>query len=468
MTLYIDPGPSLLQSKREAKLTWPQALGELIDNSFDAGAMNVSITFGPGKQLNIRDDGAGCDNLQAMLTLGSHYRTVSTRLGRYGVGLKDAACWMWGELVIATVSGDVLYNLNVNWAELVKRNAWELPDPITVPRNGKVGSSLTFRNIEKGLPRDYERLCDELSYTFTPGLLKGYQIRFQFQKKHPILAKPYSLPAFSEILEDSFAIDGRGVKLRVGIVKEGVPNYRPGFAFCHHHRVIMTNALGAGDFSTARIAGQIFLDDAWRLSVHKDDISDMQDELSEQIFTRCKDILSAAQVQAKTIASQIFTARLNERLRAAMRDFAEKHNRKEKRKSPENKTGAVQPTNSGKKRRKAAKTQLGDKMLSDEQIGKLRLEWRPFEEQTLGEVDEKGARIWLNQTNAHLDDLRRSENDQAIIAIAMAMYVHKAVSSGEIQSYFPGMRETPEERSGFTSTLAKLLDSISSATKATP
>lgn len=456
--MEIPPGPGILQSIRRATVSWPEALGELIDNSFDAGAMNVALLFGPKNRLQITDDGAGCNSIEKMLTLGSHYRQPTTRLGRYGVGLKDAACWMWGKLVIETVSGDQAYYANVDWAELSRRNDWYIPDPIVKPKADRRGTTLTFAGIERGLPRDYGRLCDELSYTFTPGLLKGYQIRFEFPKRKPILAKPYTLPPLEDIVEDTLDVCGRGIRLHVGIVKEGHPNFKPGFAFCHHHRVIMTNAVGAGDMSTARIAGQVFLDDSWHLSVHKNDIDSKQAELGDAIFYRCKELLQRAQMQARVISSQMFTDRLNQKLKNALYSLAKKD--KEKRDPPENNSGSVSPKDSGRKRTKASKRQPGNSLLSEEQIGRLRLEWRPFQLETLGEVDEKGARIWLNQANAHLDGLRREENDSAILAIAIGMYVNKAVMSGNMQMYFPGWKYDPEKCAGFLSTWATVLNNV--------
>ena len=90
----IPPHPHMLLSKRNANLTYQLVLGELIDNSLDAGANRVQVTIDlQKKQIIVEDDGNGCDNLTAMVQLGSHYVQNTTSLGRYGVGLKDA--WIW-------------------------------------------------------------------------------------------------------------------------------------------------------------------------------------------------------------------------------------------------------------------------------------------------------------------------------------------------------------------------------------
>lgn len=66
----ITPHVDLLGALRQQNLQWKSLISELVDNSFDAGATRVEITYGPGKRLEIRDDGVGCKDISAMLTLG--------------------------------------------------------------------------------------------------------------------------------------------------------------------------------------------------------------------------------------------------------------------------------------------------------------------------------------------------------------------------------------------------------------
>ncbi len=120
--MNIQPKPAMLDSKRNANMGWPIALSELIDNAFDAGATNVSIRFGPGKRVSVTDNGCGCDSPESMLTLGDHYRRKSTRLGRYGVGAKDAALWLWGKWVIKTTVADTCLKFSIDWSS---RRPWQ-------------------------------------------------------------------------------------------------------------------------------------------------------------------------------------------------------------------------------------------------------------------------------------------------------------------------------------------------------
>ncbi|HUT11596.1 MAG TPA: ATP-binding protein, partial [Thermoguttaceae bacterium] len=182
----ISPDPASLYSLQNANLNWLNILAELIDNSFDASASRVVIQFGPGKRVAIEDDGVGCKEPEVMLRLGGRLQHSGTRLGRYGVGLKDAAGWLWGRTKITTTCGGVKRLFGVNWDGLAKQTDWTIDDPVC-SENGsmKSGTQVECSHITKALPKDYGRLIAELGFTFTPGLLDGRQIQFRFPKRKP-------------------------------------------------------------------------------------------------------------------------------------------------------------------------------------------------------------------------------------------------------------------------------------------
>src|SRR5262245_39505261 len=124
--VWVGPKGSVLDSYANANLSWWKAFGELIDNAFDAGAMTFAAEF-TANGLIVRDDGHGCDDPTRMIQLGAHMKSTGTRLGRYGIGGKDAALWIGGldsTIRIRTEHGGRLRTWSVNWKRLGMDEWW--------------------------------------------------------------------------------------------------------------------------------------------------------------------------------------------------------------------------------------------------------------------------------------------------------------------------------------------------------
>jgi hypothetical protein len=270
--------------------------------------------------------------------------------------------------------------------------------------------------------------------------LCGHQITLKFPRKTYTLA-PYSMPPLESVVEDVFTVDGRGVRLHAGIVKKEHENPRGGFTYCHHHRTILpATAGGSGGCSIRRVAARVMLDDKWQLSPHKDDISEHKEELFAAVYDRCEEMLQKADTQAMSVASAAFTRQLNEHLQAAMAK-----RKKAKRSAARNKKGTAKSTGTGTPHSTAAKKQPGETMLDNKHMGQLRIDWKVFDEDTLGSVDREGPLIWLNEVNPYLAELRRTENRQAVLTAALGMYANDAVYRGAVQMMLPGIVEDAED-----------------------
>ena len=92
----LSPKTEILTALSQQNLKWEIVLAELVDNSLDAGASRVDIRLGPGKSLSIKDDGVGCKDIAVMVRPGDRQVHETTSLGRYGIGLKDAALFLRG------------------------------------------------------------------------------------------------------------------------------------------------------------------------------------------------------------------------------------------------------------------------------------------------------------------------------------------------------------------------------------
>jgi len=87
----------VIKEKRNKKFALSKAVGELVDNSVDAGSTMVSLTETAGN-LIIRDNGKGFSDITSIAKIG--FSDKEDQIGRYGVGLKDAAIRYSTETVI--------------------------------------------------------------------------------------------------------------------------------------------------------------------------------------------------------------------------------------------------------------------------------------------------------------------------------------------------------------------------------
>lgn len=420
-----DIGPQYLLSLNAQPMKWHVALGELCDNSFDAGASRVEIGFGPKNALCVEDDGNGCANIERMLTLGDHFRQSTTSLGRWGVGLKETACWLWGELVISTVHRGELSRASVDWGRLAKQRDWNVPDPVVTRAEGDArGTTLLFRNITKGFPK-YEYIQEELSYYFAPALWSGRQIALKFPRRRSQVCAGWTLPDLEDIVQDRFDVNGKGVRLHAGVVTLGAMNERQGFSICHGHRIILNTALGSKGNSVSRVCGTVELDHAWTLSKNKTEVVDADERgLEDAIYERCKHIFAKSAAQAQLLRNSELETRISESLRNILAQ-----RRKAKRKPRQNNSGTVESKKSSRRHRRASRCQPGDTFMEECDIGSIRMEWQARKDGQLGQVDLPGNVIYLNEEHERLAYHRDAENTEALVDNCMALLAFAAVDS---------------------------------------
>lgn len=448
MNIGKNIGPSLLRGINARGLAWHEAIGELCDNSLDAGASRVSVEFAKSKTLVVRDDGNGCQDIERMLTLGDHFKQSTTQVGRYGVGLKEAACWLWGELRINSIHKGVRRTAYVNWPALERQKTWELPDPIVSEANGR-GTVLTFLNYTRKTP-DYARLAEELGYRFAPALLSGRQIVIEGPRKQPFVCVPWRMPDLEQIIQETFEVRGKQVKLTAGIVQEGHRNPRPGFSFAHRHRIIDTSGMGSNGLSVARICGIVELDGKWQLGTNKTKIvDDDQDELADAIFARCEPILRKAATQAEVLRNSALQDAVTAELRMLL---SNSKTAKAKRNGRANPSGRVQPTGQGSTHKRARRTQPGERFIERCRVGHIRMEWQDRDDDLLGQVDLPGDVIYMNANHPRLKRHRELENASAIADNALHMLAFEAIENEQSNRF-----DFAREREGFIAAVSCVL-----------
>lgn len=432
-----DIGPHLLQDKRHRSLGWSTAISELIDNSFDAAATRVELDFSKAKQLTVVDDGNGCPNIQRMLTIADHMPSKSTALGRYGVGLKDAACWLWGEMKVDSVFRGKAISASVNWEKLSKQKDWEIADPIEYEPTEELprGTKLRFLKHDRNRPHSLEKLSDELGYTFWPALSSGKQIVITGQRTQRFVCKAWTPPPLADIIEDAFTVDGKHVALRVGIVPPDDSNEHSGFNFAFGHRNICNSSLGSNGLSTSRICGIVTLGEGWRLSTNKTSICDDQESLAAALWERCKAILEKSQSHAESIFNRELESSVSESLRSYL--AAKKKACRQKGES----SGSATPTRTGQQHRKAKRTQNKRGNIEDKiDVGRLRMEWKPRDDGRLGSVDLPGAVVYMNPEHARLKQHREQQNREAIVDQCLTLVTVEVFDRDE-KKFFPFARE---------------------------
>lgn len=418
--MKIPPDPDYIYAIKNQNMVWREALGELVDNGFDAGATRVSIEFVGKERLVVRDDGGGASDVGKMLTLGAHKRGSHTKLGRYGVGLKDAAIWLAKGLLIQTTRGGVLRSCRVDWDELAKTPDWEIPDPLEEPSPNLAGTELFFDGLRRS-PPDYKALLDDLGFIFMPALRSGLQIIVRPSRGASVVVKPYELPPLEEVVEDDFQVHGKGVKLRAGIVRSGHKNRRPGFVFLHEFRVIFSGSLGAKDHGISQIAGIVELDRKWALSKNKSELTDTDREpLGEAIFERCRAMLEKAQERATDLELECLTTKAEALLSGSLRAVVGKEKRARR-----GEHGKSTPKNTEAKRVNVSRIQDGVKRLRAI-ASSVKLEWaRMGNGDKLGEPYLDPPRIVLNRDHPLLEHFRVSENAEAVAVLALTLLAHK-------------------------------------------
>jgi hypothetical protein len=456
MTTRLKAAPSAqwLIAASEQSLDWKRALGELIDNAFDAGASTIQIGF-KKNALEVSDDGNGCDDLAKMLTLGKHFRQSSTSLGRYGIGLKEAALWIGGvtaettlttspELVLETVHNGIKRGISINWFVTSQSPDWDYGEvSVTPATHGARGTKLLFRGVKHRTPdgERWRRLVEDIGYLYSPAIKQGKRILLSRVNagtdEAPRLRMPELFPGH---IDTSIAIGKRKARVFVGMVRNPQENTRPGITYMHGFRVILENTgLGCGDASTRRVWGFVELKEGWRLSKNKDDIGSDKDELGAAVYGACKSLLDKIAADDATVKSAAFATSLTEALRGlfgapdkkAFRDKGDK-------------SGSIEPIHGPKKHKKARKLQPGERIAQEMRGGKLRVEFAPSppDDVSVGRVDPAGERVILHENHPYVQKIRAGQNHDAGFLLVLSLVVgHDSALGPNGQRLIPGIAE---------------------------
>ena len=167
MSRFVTILPSarkLMDSLRDIGYDLPSAIADLVDNSIDAGAENIDVTFGgEGSQawVRIADDGMGMTpgELDEAMRYGSERAYSDSALGHFGLGLKTGSLSQCRRLTVATKrrlkgrSAVRRWDLDV----VAERNSWDLetpprsdlPDHLVEPLQQATGAVVLWENLDR-------------------------------------------------------------------------------------------------------------------------------------------------------------------------------------------------------------------------------------------------------------------------------------------------------------------------------
>jgi hypothetical protein len=135
-TTVLPSARKLMDSLRDIGYDLPSAVADLVDNSIDAGAENIDVTFGEegsSSWIRIADDGMGMTprELDEAMRYGSQRTYSGSALGHFGLGLKTGSLSQCRRLTVASRRRQKSPIAARRWdLDLVaERDSWDLDTP---------------------------------------------------------------------------------------------------------------------------------------------------------------------------------------------------------------------------------------------------------------------------------------------------------------------------------------------------
>ena len=163
-TELIPSARRLMESLRDVGYDLAAAVADLVDNSVDADAENVSVDVGHdrnGGWVRIADDGVGMTErcLDEAMRYGSSRSYGSTELGRFGLGLKTASLSQCRRLTVASRSTprgpirvrrwDLDHVARTDSWILDRLTARSCPTTVTEPLAGRTGTVVLWERLDR-------------------------------------------------------------------------------------------------------------------------------------------------------------------------------------------------------------------------------------------------------------------------------------------------------------------------------
>ncbi|NPV69869.1 MAG: hypothetical protein HPY55_04355 [Firmicutes bacterium] len=269
--LNIQPDPSVLFKLGRSNFTLAFALGEFIDNAYDARGTTCPVvveitTDEQHKTIIVSDNASGMDaeELEAALTVG-RTKKDKDHIGIFGFGLKAAATYLSERFRIETCKkgGATILKVDVDSRTFDK---WQLrAEAFPVSSSTSHGSRLTLSEVNVSLGNsEIEKAKREIAEVYHRLIVSG-------RLEVLVNGEPIKAPAFDLISglkwDIDFDVNGKRVHGWVGAGRPvrmgGQMNFTPGFYLVRKDRVVKKGEwIGVKPHSRLRtMVGEIQLDD---------------------------------------------------------------------------------------------------------------------------------------------------------------------------------------------------------------
>jgi len=180
----------------------PEALYELVDNSFDEDSGNASevhITWDrKTRVMSVLDNGAGMDDIADLFTLGKGKEHGERGISMYGVGGSEALLYLGDKIVLCTLRGGLTSFDLVDWGKCIRTvefpdvdNKWRKATSVNVVpellAHGH-GTMISFKVLGEHRIVDGEQRAPiqrEIARTYAAGLRAGKVITWNGDHLRP-------------------------------------------------------------------------------------------------------------------------------------------------------------------------------------------------------------------------------------------------------------------------------------------
>jgi hypothetical protein len=398
------------------------------------------------KSVSVEDDGRGMLDVTSAVRLGDHRVDLDAGIGMYGIGLKDAWLYAGDSITVESVRNGIKSSISTSVRQMIANGDWSVSPPVQTEVGDPSGTTISL-GLKAGRNLPSKDNIAKIAWAFTPALLSGKQVLWVTNcKKRPLTAT--ELPPLIDVVDDEFEVEGKLVKIHIGIVKDGHAMSNGPLWYQHKHRTICKSYLGVHRYNNERIGGIVTLGAGWSLTKNKDDFDDNKELLGNAIENRCRMLLA----KADQLTVDVQSAALNTELEAMVNDAVSVLKR-EKRNTSDS-VGTKIPTYTGRKRRRAS--QVSEPAGSVEvkgtakSRGRLKIAWRAIEGNSIGEFDHLSDTITLNVNNAFVGYTKSSGDKPLLFALAMSVF------ADYVCTHEDGSKTLFEVR-GFAQTLGEIL-----------